>query len=134
MKLSYKILTILFILFVFCASHVYAIDMFLNSTSANTNSQIVQDENFLDETEEISNESSENYTFETSDENENVMYLTTEKNIENTSSDLSAIPTITTTGVQTDSTLSVSDIINIILIAVCVVLILLAIAILIRCK
>lgn len=135
MKLTYKVLTIFFILCVFCTSNIYAIDMFLNSASINENTQIVEGEKTAIEGNlTLLTDSSEDSIPETSNENENTMYLTTEKSINSENNYVSSVPVVTTTGVQTDDTLSTSDIINIILIAVCVVLILLAIAILIRCK
>lgn len=55
-------------------------------------------------------------------------------NNQSNSTTINPAPTVSYSSSTTNNTLSISDIIDIILIAVCIVLIFLAIAILIRCK
>ena len=133
MKIKFKVLIVLFLLIVLTVSHVYALDMFLTqdsntSTEAsnNDNSPVIEDEsqantdiNFDDAT----------YTNDTINKENEPTY--SEESIETIGE---SSPTVTTTSSVKDNTLTISDIIDIILIAVCVVLILLAIAILIRCR
>ena len=111
MKINFKIFVITIFLLVFSFSYVNAIDMFLTYNSIDVNSS-----------ETITNTITEN------DENIN-------ETISNESSTIvNPAPTITHSSSSTDNTLTISDIIDIILIAVCIVLIFLGIAILIRCK
>lgn len=111
-----KIFCVFVILFIFVVSNSYCINFFLDDENDNNN-MIENDTSFY---QEVGTEKS-------IDANKNI------SNESNSNSTTSSTPTITTTVAQ-DNSLSVSDIINIILISVCVVLIFLAIAILIRCK
>lgn len=113
-----KIFCIFVILFIFVVSKSYCINFFLDDD--NTSNNNIYDTPFY---QEVGTEKS-------IDDNESISY---ESNVLTIGSTTSSTPTITTTMAQ-DNSLSVSDIINIILISVCVVLIFLAIAILIRCK
>ena len=110
-----KIFCVFVILFVFVVSNSYCINFFLDDDNVSNNNII---ENNTPSYQEIGTERNIDYN----ESSELTIGSTT-----------SSTPTITTTIAQ-DSSLSVSDIINIILISVCVVLIFLAIAILIRCK
>ena len=101
-----KIFIIIILLFILAISPVYAVDMFLTD---NTDNSLTLEENAINE---ISS---------------NIL-------LENTTTSNPA-PTVTyTSNSSIDNTLTISDIISIILIAVCIVLIFLGIAILIRCK
>lgn len=127
MKTNLKIFIIIFIMCIFSFSHVQAVDLLFNSASSFLNAQSSnnQTNNLVDVENTLNEEPSENeniYNNETQNEETN----------SSNNSQTSSTPIITTT--IEDNSLSVSDIINIILIAVCVVLIFLAIAILIRCK
>lgn len=110
MKIKLKFFVITVFLLIFSFSHVHAIDMFLTNNSINTDSAKIITENTI-ENEELSE-----------------MYS------HNTTSATNPTPTVTHTSLSSDSTLSISDIIDVILIAVCIVLVFLGIAILIRCK
>ena len=110
MKIKFKIFVITIFLIIFSFSHVYAIDMFLTNNSIHTNSTEILTNNIV-ESEELNEMISNDLTSATN-----------------------PTPTVTHTTTVTNNTLSISDIIDVILIAVCVVLIFLAIAILIRCK
>lgn len=127
MKTNLKIFIIIFIMCIFSFSHVQAVDLLFNSASSFLNAQSSnnQTNNLVDV---------ENTLNEEPNENENIYNNETQNEETNSSnnSQTSSTPIITTT--IEDNSLSVSDIINIILIAVCVVLIFLAVAILIRCK
>lgn len=132
MKTTFKIFVIFLVVFMFSCSCVKAFDLFLNSNTSNTSNNQAND---LVETE--NNTNSENITIERPDDNTYVSNNAVAGNNDFVVTSLdsaktTSTPTITTT--QADNSLSTSDIINIILIAVCVVLIFLAIAILIRCK
>lgn len=127
MKTNLKIFIIIFIMCIFSFSHVQAVDLLFNSASSFLNAQSSnnQTNNLVDV---------ENTLNEEPNENENIYNNETQNEETNSSnnSQTSSTPIITTT--IEDNSLSVSDIINIILIAVCVVLIFLAVAILIRCR
>lgn len=132
MKTTFKIFVSFLIVLIFSCSCVKAFDLFLNSNTSNTSNNQAND---LVETE--NNTNSENITIERPDDNAYVSNNAVAGNDDFVVTSLdsaktTSTPTITTT--QADNSLSTSDIINIILIAVCVVLIFLAIAILIRCK
>ena len=139
MKLNYKKIFIVFcIIFLFAISNVYAVDLFLSGNtnqSISANSVVQDDEIDLGDNEKSvsvsSNELNEPIITYGSNSWEND--LDEEETYEVTSVATTSSPTLTTT-IEPDNSLSVSDVINIILISVCVVLILLAIAILIRCK
>ena len=139
MKLNYKKIFIVFcIIFLFAISNVYAVDLFLSGNtnqSISANSVVQDDEIDLGDNEKSvsvsSNELNEPIITYGSNSLEND--LDEEETYEVTSVATTSSPTLTTT-IEPDNSLSVSDVINIILISVCVVLILLAIAILIRCK
>lgn len=128
-----KIILIFIIIFLFTFSRAYALDLFLSSSSNDNH------ENSQEQQGTLSNEEKsvldENNTKLSEDEitTYGSSSLDNESSHEVTSTKTTSSPTITT-NVQHDNTLSISDIINIILISVCVVLILLGIAILIRCK
>lgn len=110
MKIKFKIFMFTIFLLILSFSHVYAIDMFLTNNNVNTNSaEIITESTELDE--ELSEMYSHNLTAPTN-----------------------PTPTVTHSSTSSDTTLSISDIIDVILIAVCIVLIFLGIAILIRCK
>ena len=144
MKIKLKILLLAFVMITFLVSNIYAVDMFLTSTNNGTEGTVVtspspspEDENYDNDvllsedgttTQNISKEVEQNLDDETllSDfDNENENY-----------EDLSTMQSTVVTSSATSSadTLSTSDIINIILIAVCIVLIFLAVAILMRLK
>ncbi len=109
MKTCFKFFIIIAItLFIFSFSYVHAIDMFLTNHTLDNNEILV----------------TENTTRNATQNNEDV-----DANIVT-----NPAPTVTHSSSVSNSTLSVSDIIDIILIAICIVLIFLAIAILIRCK
>lgn len=108
MKIKCIIFLIAFLLIILSFSHVYAIDMFLNSSIITNNETVLEEENTYEE-------------------------LLISDNSNESSSILNPAPTVTHTS-SSDNALSISDIINIILISVCIVLIFLGIAILIRCK
>ena len=138
MKLNFIRTFIVFILiFMYLFSNVYAIDLFLtNRSSDNSSENILQDDEIELGNDKISVEEPENadtsittYGENNNLENEN----SNNEELESTSVLVDSSPTITST-VSTDNSLTTSDIINIILISVCIVLIFLAIAILIRCK
>ena len=114
MKNLFKISIVSIILFIFYFTHVQAIDMFLTNRN-DANNENISNQNTID----IENKRHEN--------------ISTGGVKENTIVESNPSPTVTTT-VASNNTLSISDIIDIILISVCVVLIFLAIAILIRCK
>lgn len=124
MKIKIKILTILFLLIVFAVSHVYAIDMFLTQDSNNNASASITENEVVDEF----------YEDDASESQDNTNLLITSNPQDTIGTTTQSSPTVTKTSSVQDNTLTLSDIIDIILIAVCVVLILLAIAILIRCK
>ncbi len=135
MKSNYKKILLMFLLiFLITFSRVYALDLFLSQSSNDTPTSSQEDALVdIDENVETKNEQDaseisdeEIITYGNSDSKEDLTY-------ELTSARDSSSPTITT-AVTHDDTLSISDIINIILISVCVVLIFLGIAILIRCK
>lgn len=117
MKKTFKTFLIAIILLMVSFSYVQALDLFLaNNNQVNNETEVeISEENITD----IENETYENNT-------------TIEENVES-SIQTNPAPTVTTT-VSSDNTLTISDIIDIILISVCIVLIFLAIAILIRCK
>ena len=128
MKTKFKLLIIIFLLLFFTVSHVYAVDMFLTQDNFeeanNESSSIIEDEtNDIEDVDSTSSVNKEDFLISPG---------------VNTQTDTQTIgqssPTVTTTSSVRDNSLTVSDIIDIILIAVCVVLIFLAIAILIRCK
>lgn len=142
MKLNYKKIFIVFcIIFLFAISNVYAVDLFLSGNtnqSISANSVVQDDEIDLGDNEKSvsvsSNELNElNEPIITYGSNSLENDLDEGETYEVTSAATTSSPTLTTT-IEPDNSLSVSDVINIILISVCVVLILLAIAILIRCK
>ena len=142
MILNYKKIFIVFcIIFLFAISNVYAVDLFLSGNtnqSISANSVVQDDEIVLGDNEKSvsisSNELNElNEPIITYGSNSLENDLDEEETYEVTSAATTSSPTLTTT-IEPDNSLSVSDVINIILISVCVVLILLAIAILIRCK
>lgn len=108
MKIKSKFIIIIFLLFIFSFSHVYAVNTIFNSLNNNN-------ENLMPETENLITDISTNYAGDAD------------------STTLNPAPVVTHTS-SSDNGLSVSDIISIILISVCIVLIFLAIAILIRCK
>ena len=150
MKIFYlKLIVVLIILSLFTLSNVYAVDLFLSSSSASIDNEEVYSiddgeatqeyspyDNIsdIDDAETIDKTYDENHytadeeviTYGSLDSDDDVGY-------ETTSATVTSTPTVTST-VKQDKTLSISDIINIILISVCIVLILLGIAILIRCK
>ena len=123
MKIKFKIFMITVILLIFSITYVHAIDMFL--TNSNTNLTI----NTL-EPENASNNAQTNFDTPHGDE-ESLNNQAFEN--QNLYAPTNPAPNITTS-YNDDDILSISDIIDIILISVCVVLIFLAIAILIRCK
>ena len=142
MILNYKKIFIVFcIICLFAISNVYAVDLFLSGNtnqSISANSVVQDDEIVLGDNEKSvsisSNELNElNEPIITYGSNSLENDLDEEETYEVTSAATTSSPTLTTT-IEPDNSLSVSDVINIILISVCVVLILLAIAILIRCK
>ena len=124
----------------FCFSRVYAIDMFLTSSQPSTGIDMAEsdDENVSEDTDvETVTEDAEiekmeavvhSSTESMSDSDDDELIYTTGTSIPESA------PVITTSVTRADNSLTVSDIINIILIAVCVVLVFLAIAILIRCN
>lgn len=114
MKILFKILIIAIVLFMFSFTNVQALDMFLTNRN-DANNENISNQNTID----VENKLHEN--------------ISTGEVKEDTIVESNPSPTVTTT-VASNNTLSISDIIDIILISVCVVLIFLAIAILIRCK
>lgn len=127
MKTNLKIFIIIFIMCIFSFSYVQAIGLMFNNAASflNAHSSNTQADNLVEVENTLNEEPSENeniYNNETQNEETD----------SSNNSQASSTPVITTT--IEDNSLSVSDIINIILIAVCVVLIFLAVAILIRCR
>lgn len=143
MKLNLnRIFVVFVILLAFVFSNVYAVDLFLSNPTSNISNNTVIETGPENKNEAVvinsntdnqlgeniltyGNNNVENETIEKTSE-----YLNSETLV---SSQTTSTPTITTTTIS-DNSLNVSDIINIVLIAVCIVLIFLAIAILIRCK
>ena len=125
MKFKFKICFIIILLLFFTISHVYAMELFLDQSS---NSSVSQTDNFenndsyTDNVDDSLNENKDNYQDYDTTYSEPVETIGAET------------PTVTKTSTVHDNSLSVSDIINIILIALCIVLILLGIAILIKFK
>ena len=136
MKLMRKICIVLFIILFICSfTKVFAIDMFLNSSSSSTSDESSSIDN--DDVEYIS--SSEDYDEisdieEIEDVEKKDLVSTKDTSNEEVRTIGAEQPKITSSSNTNYGELTISDIINIILIAVCVVLIFLAIAILIRCK
>ena len=114
MKNLFKISIVSIILFIFYFTHVQAIDMFLTNQN-DTSNENISEQNIIN----VENELHEN--------------IFTDAVNEDTIVESNPSPTVTTT-VASNNILTISDVIDIILISVCVVLIFLAIAILIRCK
>ena len=110
MKITFKIFVFITFILILSLSHVYAIDMSLDNNIVT-----------IGPAETITDDTIEN-------EELNELYS------HNLISPTNPTPTVTHTSSTSDSVLSISDIIDVILIAVCIVLIFLGIAILIRCK
>ena len=141
MKVKFGIVSIVFLLIVFLMTQVYAIDMFLtqNSNNQTSSSEASAVDNEYDTGESYDNEDSSftndnTNSFDNIEKNEIDADYNNNNNNEAIETIGSSEPSVATTSTVKDKTLSTSDIINIILIALCIVLILLAVAILIRCK
>ena len=120
MNIKFKIFILTFLLIIFSFLPVQAIDMFLNNAILN-NDEILM---------------IENSTYNNQNTNTNVEEPNNQLSDNEVSTPVTnPAPTVThTSSSSSDNTLSISDIIDIILISVCIVLIFLGIAILIRCR
>lgn len=134
MKRLSKILVLAILAMLLLASSVHAIDMFLNTVNNTSDNNIVSQDNVLENSlpsnENSNTNNDSNPVSNTISSNSSEASDSVSNSVRNNSSQSQ---TISSTSRESEG-LTVSDMIDIILIAVCVVLIFLGIAILIRCK